>query len=146
MKMCEMCEIDLPITWFPIRRQNGKKRRLGYCEHCNRAYHRINYAQNAEQRTRDNRTRYYKTRYGLTLEDVDAMFDAQGGRCAICGTEAPGDRYKKFHVDHCHTTGKVRGMLCGQCNRGIGALGDDPDRVQRAADYLKLHDAVSLTP
>lgn len=54
----------------------------------------------------------------------------QGGRCAVCGEE------KKLHVDHCHDTGKVRGMLCFACNTGIGKLKDDPDLLLAAHRYL----------
>lgn len=57
-----------------------------------------------------------RRKYGITQDDVDRMVRAQGGRCAICR------KRKKLHVDHCHRTGKVRGMLCGTCNRAIGML------------------------
>ena len=59
----------------------------------------------------------------------------QDGKCAICQTEEPG--IKGFCVDHNHVTGKLRGALCGNCNRGIGLLQDNPEVVQRAADYLR---------
>lgn len=85
-----------------------------------------------------------KKKFGITLLDVDAMLLAQGMVCAICGSTSKKVDYrsKKLHdfsVDHCHVTGKVRGLLCSDCNRGIGLLGDDPAVLRRAADYIDRH-------
>lgn len=77
------------------------------------------------------RQRHLKRHYGLTEAERDEMIDAQGGLCAICRT-APA-----VHVDHCHTTGRVRGVLCFNCNSAIGKLGDDPDVIRRAIAYLE---------
>jgi hypothetical protein len=62
------------------------------------------------------------------------MLADQDGRCAICYTEANG---RMWHIDHCHDTGKVRGILCDICNRGIGNLKDDPKLLRQAAEYLE---------
>lgn len=62
------------------------------------------------------------------------MFDEQKGRCAICETEITA--YKTANVDHCHTTGKVRGLLCFLCNSGLGKFKDDKGRLQKAIEYL----------
>lgn len=88
-----------------------------------------------------------KGEFGLTLKDYRSMFDAQGGCCAICGKSGTrrgqgrpgrgGGRSKKLGVDHDHATGKVRGLLCRECNAGIGFLKDDITLVQTALDYLK---------
>ncbi len=75
-----------------------------------------------------------KNLYGLTLEQWDRMLIRQGGRCAVC--EAP---TQDLHVDHCHATGKVRGLLCANCNRGLGLFADDPARMRVAARYLAKH-------
>jgi hypothetical protein len=76
--------------------------------------------------------RIYKIarKYGLTLEGYNDLVRSQGGRCAICGAAST------LCVDHDHATGRVRGLLCHNCNRGIGLLGDDAARVGRAAEYL----------
>lgn len=74
---------------------------------------------------------FRKSRYGITREEWDALFEAQGGRCAICGME------KKLHVDHCHETGKVRGLLCIGCNTSLGKLHNNPELLRKAARYLE---------
>lgn len=70
--------------------------------------------------------------YGMTLEERDRLMRGQGGRCAICKTKDA----KVWHVDHCHDTGAVRGILCSMCNLGIGHFQDDPVRLRAAARYL----------
>lgn len=75
--------------------------------------------------------------YGLTQEQFEAMLEAQGGRCAICRTDTPGGRDNRWHVDHCHATGKVRGLLCNGCNIGLGHFKDDPERLLAAVAYLE---------
>lgn len=72
--------------------------------------------------------------YGITIQRVKEMLVEQGGTCAIC-KKAEG--YNFPHVDHCHSTGKVRGLLCQKCNHGIGLFSDDPDRLRAAADYIE---------
>lgn len=85
-----------------------------------------------------------KHRYGITPEQYSELFHEQNGRCSICGNEetARHNRSKeiqKLAVDHCHTTGKVRGLLCMDCNRGLGKFHDDPERLQKAIEYLTKH-------
>ncbi|MFF7644529.1 endonuclease domain-containing protein [Streptomyces canus] len=74
---------------------------------------------------------HLKREYGLTEAERDEMVASQMGLCVIC-LKAPA-----VHVDHCHKTGRVRGVLCFNCNSAIGKLGDDPDAVRRAAAYLE---------
>ena len=73
--------------------------------------------------------------YGLSVEQYEQMLADQGGACAVCG--AVPDR--TLHVDHCHTSGRVRGLLCSECNTGIGLMCEDPERLRRAAEYLRLY-------
>ena len=83
---------------------------------------------------------YLKRTYSITLAEYDALLELQKGRCAICGGEGflMGPQHKKkLVVDHDHATGKVRGLLCHNCNRALGLLGDKPELLHRAADYLK---------
>ena len=68
----------------------------------------------------------------------ERLFDEQDGRCAICRNTVPGKR-KRFCLDHCHTTGNLRGLLCDSCNWGIGYFKDDPALFQAAIDYVVKH-------
>ena len=85
----------------------------------------------------EKRSEYICRGYGLTLDKYHQMVKKQGGGCAICGSkQAKTARNGRFCIDHDHDTGKVRGLLCAPCNRGIGLLGDNPDRLKSAAEYL----------
>lgn len=79
-------------------------------------------------------------RHGMTEAEYLAMHDDQGGTCAICRepeskTDKNGRRFL-LCIDHDHDTGQVRGLLCQECNKGLGAFDDDPDRLKAAAEYL----------
>lgn len=78
-----------------------------------------------------------KARYGISQEQYDEMVMRQRGLCAICGHADP---KRALSVDHNHATGRVRALLCNACNRGIGLLEDNADRLEAAAAYLKEHD------
>ena len=80
-----------------------------------------------------------KRNYGLTPEQLDAMRLAQKDLCAIC-RKPPTGRWSTLCVDHCHDTGRVRGLLCNNCNRAIGLLGDNETVIQAAAGYIRFHD------
>ncbi len=84
-------------------------------------------------RAAEGRAGHLKRSYGMTEAQRDEMIAAQGGLCLIC-LKAPA-----VHVDHCHATGKVRGVLCFNCNLAIGKLGEDPDTLRRAISYLEGH-------
>lgn len=75
--------------------------------------------------------------YGLKPGEWEEIFETQGRRCAICRTDAPMNR-KGWHTDHCHVTGKVRGILCQPCNIGLGGFKDNPEGLRAAADYLEM--------
>lgn len=77
----------------------------------------------------------FKKKYGISLSDYEALLERQNGVCAICRRTCKSGR--NLAVDHCHETGKVRGLLCLECNRGIGALKDSIDLLTKAISYLK---------
>ena len=75
-------------------------------------------------------------RDGTTEEQYIAAFTSQGGMCAICGTDTPGASRKQFAMDHCHKTGKFRGLLCMKCNRALGWFKDSAELMKRGYEYL----------
>lgn len=86
------------------------------------------------------RKAHYKRKYGLDPKEYDLIFERQEGCCAICKKEESGmrlGRIKSLSVDHCHTTGKVRGLLCQSCNTGIGLLKEDTKLFMAAIEYLE---------
>lgn len=77
-------------------------------------------------------------RYGLRRGQYEAMVAEQGGRCAICLVFPSGDtKSDTLHVDHCHRTGRLRGLLCGSCNRAVGLFGDSERVLEAAIRYLE---------
>lgn len=76
--------------------------------------------------------------YGLEPSDFSDLLAKQNGVCAICGGQ-PNGPGKRLHVDHCHTSKAVRGLLCAKCNTALGLLDDNPDRLEAAAAYLRSH-------
>lgn len=119
------------------------------CAACRRAYRRLEYmtftkehrsktqAWHQANRERHNevmRAGQLRRKFGITPEQYDAIASAQGKLCAICRKACITDR--KLAVDHCHTTNRIRGLLCNNCNIGLGKLRDDPIILERALAYL----------
>lgn len=81
----------------------------------------------------DRRLRHF---YGIDWAMLEAMKEEQGGACAVC------EKMVLLHLDHDHNDGRARGLLCGNCNRALGLLGDDPVVLDRAAEYLRRQEVV----
>lgn len=79
----------------------------------------------------------YKERYGITYQEYKDKVIEQNHKCLICGTDQKEARQKKLVVDHCHTTNKVRGLLCHNCNCGLGHFADKVKNLQNAITYLQ---------
>jgi hypothetical protein len=79
---------------------------------------------------------YYKSKYGLTIEQRDAMISAQDSKCKTCGSGSPGNRLG-WVVDHCHATNKVRGILCHDCNLALGHVKDDVAILESLITHLR---------
>jgi hypothetical protein len=87
---------------------------------------------------------YRKHKFGMPYGTYEAMLAAQDGVCAICGSADPKRRgTQNFCVDHCHTTGKVRGLLCYSCNTALGHLNDDPEKIRKLISYLSKYSSES---
>jgi hypothetical protein len=82
---------------------------------------------------------YLSRAYSISHKDYENLEEKQEGKCAICGSEGfiiNKYGFKKIVVDHDHETGKVRGLLCHNCNRGLGLFQDSSDFLRKAANYL----------
>ena len=98
------------------------------------------YVESGQKAAWDRRS-YLKRKYGLTIEQYDAMLEAQGGVCAICKQPRPENR--TLHVDHDHETGEIRGLLCFRCNNALGDFEEQYELFQKAADYLDRDDELT---
>lgn len=114
-KRCPQCEQVKPHSeWEP-----NKSASDGWASYCRKC------------RAERNRISYFKRKYGLTPAELDVMVAEQHGICCIC-LAGPAE-----HVDHCHETGRVRGVLCFSCNAALGQFKDRPDVMRRAATYVE---------
>jgi hypothetical protein len=126
---CRDCDRERIRRWRAANRDRVKANNAAYAE------------RHPERKKRDHR-QWWLRLYGLTQEDYAALLAAQDGVCAIC--QQP-ERYidartgepRRLAVDHDHETNRVRGLLCGRCNRSIGQFADDHERLMRASDYLR---------
>lgn len=83
------------------------------------------------------RAHSFKRHHGVTREEADRMTEERNNRCDICGNEPSGKgHHPRLHVDHCHETGRIRGMLCGNCNIAIGHMKEDVEHLKKAIEYL----------
>ena len=125
-KCCYRCGEDKPYDDFPNSKStvDGKYR---ICKPCCRDAQREMRLKDPTRVKRAN----LKKNYNMTLEEWDAMLASQEGRCGICQKEM-----SPPCVDHCHDTGRTRGMLCQNCNRAIGLMGDNAENLQRAKDWV----------
>ena len=84
---------------------------------------------------------YYKRQYGITDAELAQMKQEQDNKCFLCGSEGflmdKNKHVEKLAVDHCHETGKVRKLLCHNCNRALGLFKDNHDVIRKAADYVE---------
>lgn len=142
MKTCPSCRQLKPLSEFHIRKTRGGQP-ASRCKPCSREAQRAwrktqpDYDKRRYQVVKvETRERHLVRKYGVTLADYDVMLEAQDGKCAICQTTPETQRYGVFHVDHCHATGAVRGLLCRGCNNVLGVVNDDPQALARAIAYL----------
>ena len=133
---CRKCGNNLNSTnWSPSHM--ARKQRI--CKPCNSEQGKEWRTQNKHKQREyaEKRGKWWlESRYGIDEVEWKRMFDAQLGRCAICGSKDPKGNHGVFHVDHCHTTGKVRGLLCDTCNRGLGMFYDNTNILKSAIEYL----------
>lgn len=141
---CRKCNEVKPIDDFYLKKSattvSGFHRKWS-CKACDSSLAR-QWSKGNPDRARLNKWRSdLKVKYGINEEQWWEIFDKQGGCCAIC-EERETSRHSsgtvfRMSVDHCHTTGKIRGILCNNCNRAVGLLKDNAQLLRKAADYLE---------
>jgi hypothetical protein len=120
-----------PARMVPTCHPDAEYGAHGLCQPCYLAAYR---QENRERLLHLSKRKHYLTNYGITLEERDQLIAQQGGVCAIC--KQPPAKGKVLHVDHCHKTGKVRGMLCHLCNSHLGLVDRDPAVLTRLTAYV----------
>ena len=132
-RTCMTCGVEKNILEFYMRdKKTG--RRHSACKECDKTRVKARHQANPE-RTRNNDL---KRNYGITLQEHQEMYKNQNGVCAICKGEGDG-KWKKLCVDHDHNTGKVRQLLCRNCNMVLGQVGDNPNLLEEMIKYLQNH-------
>jgi len=141
---CRMCKDVLAIGLFSFRHDTGKHMRS--CQACIFKQKRKNHPYVPQIRSKMNSKDYatmlkhnLRYNYDMTVEEYQKLWKKQEGKCAICKltSEETSNRCTRLFVDHCHTTQEVRGLLCQQCNMGIGAFKDNGSLLIAAMRYLK---------
>lgn len=152
VKICKKCDKDRNIDRFSINRYHRKdgiitENRSSICKTCeNRRRNALRVSTPHKQAVtkqkqvirsrRSYLTKRIYTKYGLTYQAYQDLLKSQDYKCAICGL-SESTKGKGLSVDHCHTTGKVRGLLCTNCNLGIGSFTDDIQKLKLAISYLE---------
>jgi len=128
MKKCSICKETKPYTEF--YKSNYKSR--GYQTACKPCAYSLK-----KDWLKRNNNRYLDTQlrfgFNITVQQYDEMLKEQDGKCKICKQTTD----KRLSVDHCHKTGKIRGLLCFRCNSGLGMFKDNLDFLANAIEYLK---------
>ena len=137
MKLCSKCGVEKDLSEFSPH-PRGIYKKQPQCKKC-RAAMSTEYKRKRLENDKDfNRKNNLKQNYGITLDEYNKMYENQKGCCKICG-EHQESFSVTLAVDHCHTTGKVRGLLCRSCNTALGSFRDNITNLQSAIDYLKEH-------
>jgi hypothetical protein len=156
VKTCTACKLPFSLEQFnkDRKRKDGLQPRCKKCHSAAvvtsqrnqresyRARQREWYEKNRERVTEYHRGRHLLQTYGMTPTQYGQILESQGGVCAICRqpeTKCDGRTglVHNYHVDHDHISGQVRGLLCNDCNTGLGSFGDDPELLIEAASYLE---------
>jgi hypothetical protein len=141
-KICSICGINKELGEYN-KRIGVADGRVSECKECSRKRQKKNYVKNLGYYQDRNKKQTAKI-YGITVEEYDSMLERQGGVCEICGQgeRSVGRTSGKIYnlaVDHDHTTGKIRGLLCSTCNKSAYVRDDDIENAERLVLYLKKY-------
>ena len=135
-KICRTCHALKPLEEYH-KQKTTKDGRESQCKTCRNEQiaktRKLRYSKSAKFRE-SKRSESLRKLYGITIDDYEEMFKRQGGVCAICRQPETGNI--RMAVDHCHASGKVRGLLCKNCNTALGNLKDSIEILTNAITYL----------
>jgi hypothetical protein len=143
-KTCNVCGVEKPLDseYFRLsvyKRKDGQRCFRPTCRSCDNKKNLDRYHnKGGKQKQKTRAQRYNLKKYGLSVEEYNEMVLAQDGKCKIClstDSHRTNTKYNLF-VDHCHKTGKIRGLLCHHCNAALGHMRDSKDVLERAIRYL----------
>ena len=140
-RVCNGCKVWYPWINFAINKK-GLNDRKSICKSCSNKSQRLLAKKRREENpelVRQKRwEKHLAKQYNLTLEGLQELENLQDGKCAICKREGnPTHKDGRLYVDHCHSTGNVRGLLCYSCNTLLGFAFDDQKILKSAIDYLE---------
>lgn len=135
-KECRKCHNTKPLEEF-YPSKIGKYGRLSLCKMCERE--RVNTWIAKKGKKEKHRRKMYTLafKYGLTETEYYDKLIEQNHKCLICGVDEAESTHRTLAVDHCHATGKIRGLLCGMCNKGLGHFKDNKELLLKAVAYLE---------
>lgn len=142
-KVCTVCKESKDLSEY-FNYKTSRDGKFYRCKSCDKKTRKKTRFRSEKNPTQDGyRRRLLQIYYNMTVEDYNNLLERQGGGCGICGTRKPcgeqssSERLKHFAVDHCHKTGRIRGLLCNACNRALGLFQDDIEILEAASKYLK---------
>jgi len=154
-KTCSRCGLKKANVEFHISRSRPDGLNI-YCKDCSTEFSKVRYADPQkrsimlirgrmwrEKNPEADVRKHLRRKYGMTLEQYNTLFDKQKGLCALCSKpesvkrNSKSERPERLAVDHCHDTGRIRGLLCFKCNTAVGSIGDDEESAKRVVEYFE---------
>ena len=130
MKNCNKCGVEKPLTEYTKRSKKSRDGHCHTCKDCLKVYRKsLNYP---DLYKRSGKNSYLKSRYGIDIKQYEEIMSS--GICNVCGTNEG-----RMCLDHCHSTGIIRGCLCHKCNTALGLFNDDTEIMNKAIEYIKRY-------
>lgn len=141
-RLCSYCSEEKPLTEDYFHKDKRRKGGFNhYCKVCRKEYGYLRYKKNINKEreryhSEEGRDLWLNRKYNITSSEYDIILKAQKNCCAICGKHISKLKIR-LCVDHDHNTGEIRGLLCGNCNKGLGFFDDSVALLVKATKYLK---------
>ena len=139
LKICTKCKIEKNISSFYSKGYERYKGGLDtFCKICRNLHRKRMQQKKKPKRSKEHHRKVnLKYNYGLSIEEFNSLLESQQYSCKICKTTSPIGKHNQWCVDHCHKSGKLRGILCPKCNMALGLFNDSIESLEQAIAYLK---------